>query len=396
MGRPSARVGGDRPVREIIFLLALASANGGIALRAVEPMLPRLASDFGVSISSTAMIISAYAFAYAGSQLLYGPIGDRFGKLRVATLSLMGAAVGCFGCALAPDLLTLAAMRLFTALFASTPVILGMAYIGDRVRAEERQPVIAQFIIGTISGQALGPVVGGAMTDIAGWRGAFALIGAVFAVVAATLLVRTRSRWSEEKGTPFLSNPLAVHLQLLESPRVCCVVVVGFIETFVFFGAYSFLGAYLKLRFDLSLTLIGALLAGFGIGGIVYGLLVRRLLMQFGQRQLVVAGGALAFAAYALAMLTPVWEIFAACTVGLGLGFYMLHNTLQTKATEMAPHSRGSALALYSSGWALGQAAGVAAMGLAVSLAGYRPSIVAAGVGYLLLGLWMRKNLGKL
>lgn len=365
-------------------------------MRVVEPMLPRLAADFGATISSTAMIISAYAFAYGGAQLLYGPIGDRFGKLRVATLSLMGAAVGCWGCALAQDLVTLAAMRLVTALFASTPVILGMAYIGDRVRAEERQPVIARFIIGTISGQALGPAVGGAVTDLAGWRATFVLLGAVFAAVSTILLLRTRAQWGEEEGTPLPRNPLAVHMKLLESPRVRRVVAVGFIETFIFFGAFSFLGAYLKIRFDLSLTLIGALLAGFGIGGVFYGLMVRRLLMQLGQRGLVLAGGVACFAFYSLAMLTPVWQSFAVCTVGLGLGFYMLHNTVQTKATEMAPQSRGTALALYSSGWALGQASGVAAMGLAVGWFDYRWPILAFGAAYFALGLWMRRNLDTL
>jgi len=126
-------------VRETIFLLALASANSGVALRAVEPMLPRLASDFGESVSATAVIISAYAFAYAGAQLLYGPLGDRFGKLRVVTLSLAGAALASFGCALAEDLATLAAMQFATGLFASTPVMLGMAYIGDRVPAAGRR-----------------------------------------------------------------------------------------------------------------------------------------------------------------------------------------------------------------------------------------------------------------
>jgi YNFM family putative membrane transporter len=384
------------PVRETIFLLALASANSGIALRAVEPMLPQLASDFGHSISATAVIISAYAFAYAGAQLLYGPIGDRFGKLRVVTLSLMGAALGCFACALAQNLAMLAAMRLLTAFFASTPVVLGMAYIGDRVRADDRQPVIARFIIGTISGQALGPAIGGAVTDLAGWRGTFTLIGAVFAVVSTILLVRTRSQWNEEKGIPLTPNPLAVHVQLLGSPRVRRVVAVGFIETLIFFGAFSFLGAFLKLHFDLSLTLIGGLLAGFGIGGVFYGLMVRRLLMQLGQRGLVLAGGATVFAFYSLAMLTPVWEAFIACTVGLGLGFYMLHNTVQVKATEMAPERRGTALALYSSAWALGQAAGVAAMGLAVGWFDYRWPILAFGAAYLALGLWMRRNLERL
>jgi len=383
-------------MREVIFLLALGSANSGVALRVVEPMLPRLAEDFGQTISATAMIISAYAFAYGGAQLLYGPIGDRFGKLRVATLTLAGAALGCFGCALAPNLFALGAMRLVTASFASTPVILGMAYIGDSVRPEDRQPVIARFIIGTISGQALGPAIGGAVTDLAGWRGAFALIGIIFAIVSAILFFRTRSQWKDEKRSESLRNPLTVNLQLLQSGRVRRVVGVGFIETLIFFGAFSFLGAYLKIYFDLSLTVIGVLLAGFGFGGICYGLMVRRLLTRLGQRGLVLVGGITCCICYLVAMLAPVWQVFIACTVGLGLGFYMLHNTVQVKATEMAPQSRGSALALYSSGWALGQAAGVAIMGVLVGAFDYRWPIVAFGCAYLVLGLWMRQNLDRL
>jgi len=383
-------------VRETIFLLALASANGGIALRAVEPMLPRLASDFGASVSHAAVIISAYAVSYACSQLVYGPLGDRFGKLRVVTLSLVGAAVGCFACAFAPDIPSLAALRLFTGLFASTPVLLGMAYIADRVPAAERQPVIARFVIGTITGQALGPAVGGAATDLVGWRGTFELIGAVYAVVCVILLARTRGQWADEKPRVFPGPPFAIHLRLLRSSRVRHVVAIGFIETFIFFGAFSFLGAYLKERFDLSLTAIGAILAGFGAGGVLYTLLVKRLLHGLGQRGLVLAGGASAFAFYLLAMLTPLPWPFVACTIGLGFSFYMLHNTLQVKATEMAPEARATGLALYSAGWALGQAMGVAAMGLAVHVVGYQAPIVAFGACYLLLGLWMRRNLDRL
>jgi predicted MFS family arabinose efflux permease len=209
-------------------------------------------------------------------------------------------------------------------------------------------------------------------------------------------MLRTRAQWGDEKAIALSANPFAVHLRLLRSSRVRYVVAIGFIETFLFFGAFAFLGAYLKLRFDLSLTLIGLILAGFGIGGVLYTLLVRRLLMDLGQRGLVLAGGAGCLACYALAMLTPAWNVIALCTVGLGFSFYMLHNTLQTKATEMAPQARGTALALYSSAWALGQAAGVAAMGLAVGLIDYQAAIIAFGAGYCFLGLWMRRNLDKL
>jgi predicted MFS family arabinose efflux permease len=171
---------------------------------------------------------------------------------------------------------------------------------------------------------------------------------------------------------------------------------VGLIETFFFFGAFSFLGAYFNLRFGVSLTLAGALLAGFGIGGILYTLMVRKLLMEYGQRGLVLRGGIACCAFFALTALVPVWPAMIACTIGLGFSFYMLHNTLQTKATEMAPQARGTAVAMYSSAWALGQAVGAAAMGLAIGLFDYRPAIIAFGAGYLALGLWMRRNLDKL
>ena len=383
-------------MKEIIFLLALASANSGVALRVVEPMLPRLASEFGASVSATAVIITAYALAYGAAQLVHGPLGDRFGKLRVVTLTLFGAAAASFGCAFAQDISSLAAMRLLTGLFASTPVILGMAYIGDRVPIADRQPVIARFIMGTITGQALGPAIGGAVTDLLGWRGTFALIGAVFTMVATVLAVRTRAQWAEDRGAKFEGNPFATHLRLLRAPRVRAVLSVGLIETFFFFGAFSFLGAYFNLRFGVSLTLAGALLAGFGIGGILYTLMVRKLLMEYGQRGLVLRGGIACCAFFALTALVPVWPAMIACTIGLGFSFYMLHNTLQTKATEMAPQARGTAVAMYSSAWALGQAVGAAAMGLAIGLFDYRPAIIAFGAGYLALGLWMRRNLDKL
>jgi MFS transporter, YNFM family, putative membrane transport protein len=275
-------------------------------------------------------------------------------------------------------------------------VILGMAYIGDRVAVADRQPVIARFIMGTITGQALGPFIGGAVTDLFGWRGTFALIGTVFVVVASVLLVRTRSQWAGDLGRQFEGNPFATHLRLLREPRVQRVLAVGGIETFFFFGAFSFLGAYFKLKFGMSLTLAGAILAGFGVGGILYGLMVRRLLMELGQRGLVLWGGIWCFVFYLATAFTPAWPVLFVCTIGLGYSFYMLHNTLQLKATEMSSSARGTAVAMYSSAWALGQAAGAAGMGFSVGLAGYAPSIAAFGVGYLLLGLWLRRNLEKL
>ena len=334
-------------MRETIFLLALASATSGIALRVIEPMLPQLAEDFATSISGASTVITAFALAYMVGQLIYGPLGDRFGKLRVVTLSLFGAAAGSAGCALAQDLGSLTALRFLTALFASSPVSLGMAYIGDQVPIAERQPVIARFVAGTIIGQTLGPLVGGFFTDLLGWRGSFLFLGAAFAAVSSVLLLRTGSQWAGSGRAGSGGNPYTVHLRLLAVPRVRYVAAASFANTFFFFGAYSFLGAFLRLKFDLNLTLIGALLAGVGLGSLLYTLVVTRLLHVLGQRGLVAFGGAVCCACYALTVLTPVWEIAIPSVIGMGFSFYMLQNTLQAKASEMAPQARAAGVSTY-------------------------------------------------
>ena len=84
------------------------------------------------------------------------------------------------------------------------------------------------------------------------------------------------------------------------------------------------------------------------------------------------------------------------CIFFLGLGYYMVHNTLQTHATEMAPEARGSAVAFFAFAFFLGQAAGVSALGLAAERAGYARVFAGAGLGLALLGAWFGRTLRRL
>jgi predicted MFS family arabinose efflux permease len=380
--------------REAIRLLALAGFNAGISLRCVEPMLPKLAGEFDVSVSTAGSVITSFALAYALAVLLQGPLGDRFGKLRVVTLGTALAGLASLACAFAWSLESLAALRLLTGIFASASVALGMAYIGDVVPAGERQATIAHFIAGSLLGQTLGPLVGGLFTDWAGWRLSFGVLGVIFVVVAAILWGRTAAAWPAIAPGRF--QPLAVHRSLLGRPAMRWLLAVGVAETFFFFGAYAFLGAYLQQRFDLSFTAVGLILAGYGLGGLLYSSLARTLIRTLGERGLVSAGGLMGLLLYSAAVLLPHWAFAIPCTVLLGLAFYLIHNTIQTRATEVAPDARGSAVAAYASSWALGQATGVAAMGAVIAVAGYAPAILVCAAGFGLLGLWLRRNMHRL
>lgn len=379
--------------REAIRLLALAGFNAGISHRSVEPMLPKLAEEFGVSVSAASIVMTTYAFAYAASLLLQGPLGDRYGKLRVVAIGVALAGLASLGCALAWDLGSLAAMRLATGMFASASVALGMAYIGDVVPIGERQTTIAHFIAGSMLGQMLGPLVGGAFTDWMGWRISFALLGVVFLGVALILTVRTSSGWAAARSGPF--RPFAVYRSLWSRSAMRWLFAVGTAETLFFFGGYAFLGAFLKTRFDVSFTAVGLVLAGFGLGGLLYSSTARVLIRLLGERGLVTAGGVLGGVMFAAVVLVPYLALTLPATIGLGLAFYLLHNTIQLKATEVAPDARGTAVALYATAWALGQALGIAAFGGVVAGFGYVPAIMACGLSFAALGLWLRSNLHR-
>jgi predicted MFS family arabinose efflux permease len=81
--------------------------------------------------------------------------------------------------------------------------------------------------------------------------------------------------------------------------------------------------------------------------------------------------------------------------VGVGLGFYMLHNTLQTNATQMAPQARGTAVALFSSALYVGQSIGVAGGSLLIDRAGGPAIFTIAALLLPVLGFWFAARLRK-
>ena len=82
-----------------------------------------------------------------------------------------------------------------------------------------------------------------------------------------------------------------------------------------------------------------------------------------------------------LSVLAPGLAAAAAASFAMGLGFYMLHNTLQTNATQMAPERRGAAVSAFALCFFLGQSVGVSMAGWAVSRTGTAPVICTAAVG---------------
>jgi predicted MFS family arabinose efflux permease len=377
--------------RSIKFLGAAAFASGA-NLRIADPLIPTLAHDFSVGVASAARVVTAFTLAYGLFQLVSGPIADRLGKLRTVSIALLIAAIASMGSYFVTSLSALTALRFATGIGAGAIIPLALAYIGDNVPYHARQLALGRFMGAVLLGQAFGPVFGGLLSEHTGWRQVFLLMGFVFLAVAVPLFAESRQPVHASTSGPHV-NPLVRYRELLRDRWVRVMLLTVCIEGFLFYGALAYLGAYLKQRFGLGYGLIGLVLAGFSIGGVIYSVSVRTLVRRLGEQGLVRGGGVLLALCYAGIVLVPAWQLTVPFFVLLGLSFYMLHNTLQTKATEMAPHARGSAISIFAFSLFLGQAAGVWSLGLGIESAGFELVIGGAGVALMVLAVWFRTQL---
>jgi predicted MFS family arabinose efflux permease len=383
------------PMPPALLALAAAAFVSGANLRLFDALLPTVAEDFAVPPTTASIVVTAFTLAYGLFQIVHGPLGDRIGKLRVIGGATLLASAASLGCAYAPTLGALAALRFATGIGAAAIVPLALAWIGDNTQYEKRQATLGRFLSFILMGQILGPALGGALAEFIGWRRVFDVMAAVFLSVSIVLFSverKTRLAGGAVVATPH-GNVWRNYAAVLADRWVRIVILTVFLEGAMFYGAFAYTGAYLKEHFGLSYLLIGGMLAGFGLGGVIYSLLVKWLLARLDEKGFVRLGGTLIFASMAVLPLLRWWQAAVPVFIVAGFGFYMFHNTLQTKATEMAPHARGTAIAVFAFCLFMGQALGVATGGGAIRLLHYGWTFAAGGAGLMLLGYWFAVRL---
>jgi predicted MFS family arabinose efflux permease len=371
-----------------VTLLASAGFFSGAALRVCDSLLPRLARDFSVTPGAAGWVIIGFSVAYGLMQLVFGPLGDRYGKARLMCAALFGCAGGALACALAPGFGVLVATRMAWGMAAAGIIPLAMAWIGDAVPYEQRQATLARFLTGTLSGMMAGQLAGGLFADSApGWRGAFLTLSVGYLAVALLMLARIRSApppvvASARDRTGFLTQMRSV----LQVPWARVVLASALAEGVFLLGPMSYLPAFLHHRFGVSLTTASALLALYAVGGLAYALTARHIVRRFGERRMAAAGGALMGAGFLAWLVSPWWQLAGPIALLVGFGTYLYHNTLQTHATQMAPAVRGTSVALFAFCLFAGQALGVSVAGTLFDHYGATPLLLLPALALPLAG----------
>ena len=388
----SPEPGNERALRRAILVMALAAFASGFSLRISDPLLPQIALEFSASVGAAAAIVTAYAIPYGFTQAFAGLFGDRYGKCQAVAATCALSCVLVLLCAFSQSLPQLTVARFICAPAAATIIPLGMAYVGDVVPYERRQPVLARFLAGQMTGMIAGQIAGGVIGDHFGWRMVFFVLAGIFAVAAIAVASQFgRNPWTRPMRRAAESGPglIADYRKLFASRWARFLLVAVFIEGAIFFGALTYISAHLHAVFALSFSVIGAIVAGFGVGSVLYALGVRRLVGALGERGLVIGGGIVGMLGYLTLAGAPVWETAPLATVALGFGYYMLHNTLQTSATQVLPEARGTAVAGFSSALFLGQSTGVAIAAPIVNHSGTASVFALAAALWPVLAIWI-------
>jgi MFS family permease len=170
-----------------IRLLGLASFASMASMRMCDPMLLQWSSDFNATAGQASHVIAAFAIAYGVMQLVYGPLGDRFSKVRlIAWATALSAALSVLT-AWSVGIDSLLWSRSAMGAVAAGIIPMSMALIGDQVAYEWRQQTLARLMSATVTGLMAGQWFGGFAAQYLGWRWAFYALAMVYAIASVLL-----------------------------------------------------------------------------------------------------------------------------------------------------------------------------------------------------------------
>ncbi len=380
-----------------VAILSFAAFASSASLRGTDALLPLLAAEFGTTPGGAAAVITAFSVAYGLLQLVHGPIGDKVGKYRLVFITSVISTFGTLACALAPSLGWLVVARFAAGATVGAAIPLAMAWLGDVVPYAVRQPVLARFLIGQMVGVGTGTALGGFLGEHYGWRSLFYVLTAVYAVVTTLLWMELRSNPATQRDPKVAPSSIMDGFRrmagLLPDPWVRAMLTMVFLEGALFFGSMSFVALHLHKQLGAGLGVSGSAVVAYAVGGIMYAAVSRRLVTRLGERGLALAGGLTVGAGYLGLAFAPSVTWALACLLAMGAGLYMLHNTLQVQATQMAPKSRGAAIALFAFVLFSGQSFGVWAGSRVVDAFGTTMIFLVSAASLPLLALDFRRRL---
>ena len=349
-----------------VLTLILLAALSTLSLNLFLPSLTNIARDFNADYSLVSLSIAGYLAITALMQLVIGPMSDRFGRRPVLLCGLSVFVVGSLGCLLASDIYSFLLFRALQATVISGWV-LSMAMIRDTRSEGESASLIGYVAMSMAIAPMLGPMIGGLLDELFGWRASFALyslMGLILLLLCWFDLAETNHSPSATFAVQFDAYP-----ELLGSRRFWGFAICALFSTGAFYVFLAGVPMVAARQFSISPGLLGfymgTITAGFAAGSFLagrYSQRYARTTMMITGRSIAVLGLSLGLILFLTGYAHGVTLFFATVFVGVANGISM--PSVNAGAISIRPGLAGSAAGLMG-------ASTVAAGALLTTLTGF-------------------------
>lgn len=377
----------------LILLFALAFLVN-VDARILAPVLPSIATSLGATAGAVGLAMTSYALSYGTGQLVYGPLSDRLGRIRVVRVAGLGFSLSIALSALARTTTEFIVLRCVSGAFAGAVIPLALVYIGDTVPYDMRQKVIGRFSAVTSAAMALSAAIGGIVAHLVSWR-AMLLGYAVLALLPVGYMWRLSAQPPAASAGP-AARPVR-YADFLGERRAQLVYLAVFLEGGLYWGGVTYLGAFATSRYGFDQLQVGLLLCLLGAGTMLGGLSMGAIRRRWSENALAAGGGLLIALMFASLIPAWPWQVFPAAMLLSGFGFVCLHTTLQLRGTEISPAARGKAFSLFAFSLFAGIAVGTAALSRLVDAGQYGMMFGITAGGIIVVGVmtaWAGRTTG--
>lgn len=334
-----------------VWLLALITVSGTLAMHMFVPALPAASRDLGASIAQMQMTISLYILGVAAGQLVYGPLSDALGRRPMLIVGLSLYVVASVGAAFAPEVHSLIVARLLQALGGCAGLALGRAVVRDTAPPDEAVRHLALINLIMMAGPGLAPIIGSGLSAGFGWRSIFWVLAALGAVTLA-FTWRRLPETSTPSGTLKVASLARDYSGLLGSRRFLGFAFGGACSTTSIYAFISAAPYFVTSELHRPLHEVGFYLAIVMVGIALGNILTRQLIRRVPMARLLISGNAISLvssaaflALAALGHLTVAWMLCLMFPFAMGCG--MSSPAALTKSISVDPKRVGSASGLY-------------------------------------------------
>ncbi len=328
----------------IIALLAVTTVFVAMQLYVTLPLTPVFAQAFGITSAAAAWASTAYGLAYAGANLVFGALSDRYGRLAVIVPGLLALAIVTLLAGMSQSFPILVIARIAQGVAVATFPSVALAYLGETLNPEKRGTGIAVVNVGLLLAGLVGQMYGALVEGLFGWRWVFFAVVPIYAV-AALLIVRL-PRTRRPAADISLGQVFLRMLQHLGNRKLLAAYAAAFTLLFTFVAMYAGLDAHARTTYGAS----GPLLRLPGVPGIlltpfIAGPLMRRL----GDVTLISIAFMTAALGLAAEAIAPTIQTLLLGSGVFVLGVAVAGPPLVSRVGTLGATARGAAIALYAS-----------------------------------------------